>query len=129
VYNKVLRKILEWMGMWTNETIDHLIVYKGSIKNMTVPSFLKNVFRTIWEIPQKALIDMASDRQHFIDQSQSFNIYLQDPDMEKLTKIHFYGWKKGLKTGSYYVRSRSSISSSNVTVDPSKEKPCESCSA
>jgi len=129
VYNKVLRKILEWMGMWTNETIDHLIVYKGSIKNMTVPLFLKNVFRTIWEIPQKALIDMASDRQHFIDQSQSFNIYLQDPDMEKLTKIHFYGWKKGLKTGSYYVRSRSSISSSNVTVDPSKEKPCDSCSA
>lgn len=131
VCNQMMRKMFGWLGIWNNDTIDSLIIFKGSVKNLRIPDFLKNVLRTVWEIPQKSLIDMAADRQHFIDQSQSFNIYLQDADMEKLTKIHFYGWKKGLKTGSYYVRSRASISSQNFTVDPLKEKEkiCDSCSA
>jgi ribonucleoside-diphosphate reductase alpha subunit len=131
VCNTVLRKLFEWMHMWNNDTIDHLVIFKGSVQKLALPPFLKSIFRTVWELPQKTLIDMAADRQMFIDQSQSFNIYLQDPNMEKLTKIHFYGWKKGLKTGSYYVRSRSSLSSQNFTIDPLKEKEklCDVCSA
>jgi ribonucleoside-diphosphate reductase subunit M1 len=130
VCNSFMRSDLEALSRWDNDTIEHLIVHKGSIQNMQqVPTFMKTLYRTVWEIPQKSLIDMAADRQFFIDQSQSFNIYLNEPNMEKLTKIHFYGWKKGLKTGSYYIRSRSVISSQNVTVDPLKEKECEACSA
>ena len=75
---------------------------------------------------------MASDRQYFIDQSQSMNIYLNNPSIELLTKIHFYGWKKGLKTGSYYIRSRSLTKSQNFFLDAKKEQElqeCENCSA
>ena len=130
VCNQTLRKVLGWMDLWNNDTLENLVIFKGSVKNLPIPAFLKAVFRTVWEISQKSLIDMAADRQYFIDQSQSFNIYLQDADRDKLTKVHFYGWKKGLKTGSYYVRTRPSISSQNFTIDPLKEKAaCESCSA
>lgn len=129
VCNPFLREDLEVLGQWDDETIDHLIIKKGSIQELQVGVTLKQLYRTVWEIPQKSLIDMAADRQMFIDQSQSFNIYLNEPDMDKLTKIHFYGWKRGLKTGSYYVRSRAAISSQNVTIDPSKEEACQSCSA
>lgn len=135
VCNEHLRSDLEVLGKWTNDTIEHLILHKGSIQQLQVPHVMKHLYRTVWEIPQKSLIDMAAERQYFIDQSQSFNIYLNEPNMEKLTKIHFYGWKKGLKTGSYYIRSRSVISSQNVTIDPVREKEillsgaCESCSA
>ena len=129
VCNPFLREDLEALGEWSNDTIEHLIVRKGSVQDLPIPSDLKQIYRTVWEIPQKSLIDMAADRQMFIDQSQSFNVYLNEPTMDKLTKIHFYGWKKGLKTGSYYVRSRAAISSQNVTIDPMKEKSCESCSA
>jgi ribonucleoside-diphosphate reductase subunit M1 len=131
ICNEYLRNDLEVIGKWNNDTIEHLIIHKGSIQQLNVPNTMKQLYRTVWEIPQKALIDMAAERQYFIDQSQSFNIYLNEPNMDKLTKIHFYGWKKGLKTGSYYIRSRSVISSQNVTIDPTKEKEiaCESCSA
>lgn len=128
VCNAFLREDLEVLGYWNNQTMDHLIIKKGSVQELPISATLKDLYRTVWEIPQKSLIDMAADRQMFIDQSQSFNIYLNEPNMDKLTKIHFYGWKKGLKTGSYYVRSRAAISSQNVTVDPLKEE-CTSCSA
>ena len=128
VCNHTLRRFLQWIGRWDNDMIEKLIIFKGSVQSLDVP--LKPVFRTVWEISQKSLIEMAADRQFFIDQSQSFNLYLQDADVEKLNKMHFYGWKKGLKTGSYYVRSRASLSSQNFTIDPLKEKEtCESCSA
>jgi ribonucleoside-diphosphate reductase subunit M1 len=131
VCNHMLRRFLQWIGRWDNDMIEKLIIFKGSVQSLDIP--LKPVFRTVWEISQKSLIDMAADRQFFIDQSQSFNLYLQDADMEKLNKMHFYGWKKGLKTGSYYVRSRASLSSQNFTIDPLKEKEeketCLSCSA
>ena len=85
----------------------------------------------MWEIPQKHCLDMASDRQRFIDQSQSMNIYLTNPSIDILTKIIFYGWKKQLKTGNYYVRTRALTSSQNFFLDAEKEekyKACESCS-
>ena len=131
VCNQMLRRLLDWMGRWDNEVIENLVLFKGSVQHLPkFPAPLKEVFRTVWEIPQKSLINMAADRQLFIDQSQSFNIYLQDAKPETLGKIHFYGWKKGLKTGSYYVRTRAPISSQNFTIDPLKEKEiCDSCSA
>lgn len=131
IFNKYLVQDLRDIGMWNQETIDHLIVHRGSIqKFLALPHSLRQVYRTAWEIPQKSLIDMAYQRQWFIDQSQSFNLFVAEPTMDKLTKIHFYGWKNGLKTGSYYIRTKPQHFSQNFTVDPTKEdKICVSCSA
>lgn len=135
VVNKSLRRVLMDMNMWGEKIITNLILNKGSVSQMEISNQLKEVYRTVWEIPQKSLIDMAADRQRFIDQSQSFNIYMAKPDMNVLTKIHFYGWKKQLKTGCYYLRTRSVTSSQSFTIDPTIEKnsggggsECESCS-
>lgn len=131
IFNKYLVQDLRDIGLWNQETIDHLIVHRGSIQNfMALPSSIRQVYRTAWEIPQKSLIDMAYQRQWFIDQSQSFNLFVAEPTMDKLTKIHFYGWKNGLKTGSYYIRTKPQHFSQNFTVDPTKEdKMCVTCSA
>lgn len=132
IFNKYLVQDLHDIGMWNQETIDHLIVHRGSIQKFAaLPYSLRQVYRTAWEIPQKSLIDMAYQRQWFIDQSQSFNLFVADPTMDKLTKIHFYGWKNGLKTGSYYIRTKPQHFSQNFTIDPTKEedKTCLTCSA
>jgi ribonucleoside-diphosphate reductase alpha subunit len=130
VYNPHLLQDLKDMEMWNQYTVDHLIVQKGSVQSMTdIPETLRQIYKTAWEIPQKALLDLAADRQHFIDQSQSLNIFVAEPSLDKLTKIHFYGWKAGLKTGSYYIRTKPQHFSQNFTVDPSTEKQCLSCSA
>ena len=81
---------------------------------------LKNLYKTVWEIKQKDIIDMAADRGAFIDQSQSLNIFIQDPNFAKLTSMHFYAWKKGLKTGMYYLRSKAATSAIQFTVEKSK---------
>lgn len=130
IFNRYLMEDLKTLGIWNQDTIDYLIVQRGSVVNFApLPTFLRKIYRTAWEIPQKSLIDMASERQWFIDQSQSFNLFVADPSFDKLTKMHFYGWKKGLKTGSYYVRTKPQNFSQNVTIDPSKEQSCSSCSA
>jgi len=133
IINSSLKNILIGTNLWNEQIIDHLILNKGSVQSIKeLPMTIKNVFKTVWEMSSKILIDMASTRQYFIDQSQSFNLYLSKPDMNILNKIHFYGWKKQLKTGSYYLRTRSALSSQNFTIDPNHEKSetiCESCSA
>ncbi len=133
VMNRLLQDILYGIHLWDDEMHQRLLFDKGSVqKNERIPKFLKSIFRTVWEIPQKHCIEMAADRQRFVDQSQSMNIYLTNPSIDLLTKIHFYGWKKGLKTGSYYIRSRSASSSQNFSIDAEKEKlyqECENCSA
>lgn len=130
VINKYLRKFLTHTNLWNEDYIHSLGVTKGSVQMLDLPLSIKNVFKTVWEIPQKNLIEMAADRQMFIDQSQSLNIYLSKADPSILTKIHFYGWKKQLKTGCYYLRTRAAISSQNFAIDPSKEKDiCISCSS
>lgn len=133
VMNRILQDILYGIHLWDDDMHERLLFDKGSVqKNDRIPKFLKNIFRTVWEIPQKHCIEMASDRQRFVDQSQSMNIYLTNPSIDLLTKIHFYGWKKGLKTGSYYIRSRSISNSQNFCIDAQKEKEyqeCENCSA
>merc|ERR1712172_360074 len=81
------------------------------------PAKLKAIYKTVWEISQKQLINLAADRGHFIDQSQSFNIHMNNPNFGKLTSMHFYGWKKGLKTGMYYLRTKAATDAIKFTVD------------
>lgn len=132
IMNRILQRILKGTELWNKEMHELLIFHKGSIQNIQgIPRFLKDIFRTVWEIPQKHCIDMASERQRFIDQSQSMNIYLTNPSIDILTKIIFYGWKKQLKTGCYYVRTRAMTTSQNFYLDAQQEekfKTCESCS-
>jgi ribonucleoside-diphosphate reductase alpha subunit len=129
VMNRYMIRDLKTLGMWNQDMIDHLIYYKGSIQNRKdIPHVLRELYKTCWEISPKILIDLASDRQKFIDQSQSFNLFVDNISVDKLNQLHFYGWKKKLKTGSYYIRSRAKVSSQNFTIDPEKEQ-CIACSA
>ena len=106
------------LGLWTHEIKNKIIANNGSVQSLTdLPKSIKNLYKTVWEIPQKTLIDMAVGRAPFIDQSQSLNVYLADPSYGKLTSLHFYTWKKGLKTGMYYMRSRPAAEAIKFTVD------------
>jgi ribonucleoside-diphosphate reductase alpha subunit len=132
VMNRNMQKILKGIDLWDKDMHQRLIYDKGSVqRNSRIPNFLKEIYRTVWEIPQKHCIEMASERQRFIDQSQSMNIYLTDPSIEHVTKILFHGWRNKLKTGCYYVRTRSLSSTQNFSLDATTEKTydCENCSA
>lgn len=82
------------------------VAANGSVQDLDIPENLKALYKTVWEIKQRVLVDMAADRGAYIDQSQSFNVFMSDPNFGKLTSLHFYAWKKGLKTGMYYLRTR-----------------------
>lgn len=125
ICNHLLRRDLQAIGLWNEDMMDRLIATQGSIASFPVPKYLKDIYRTVWEISQRSLIDMAIDRQYFIDQSQSLNIFVSEPSLDLLTKIHFYGWKNGLKTGCYYIRARAPVSSINYTIS----NECTACSA
>lgn len=128
VVNRFLRDDLRRMGRWNRETVDRLLVDKGSVQSWSdLSADLRQVYRTVWEISPKSLLDMAHERHFFIDQSQSLNVFLASTSLEKLSKMHFYAWKKGLKTGCYYVRVKPIVSSPHVTVNA--ETTCTSCSA
>lgn len=114
--NKHLIRDLQAIGKWSPETKTEIIRNGGSIQTLNIPDKLKAVYRTVWEIPQKSLIEMAADRGAYIDQSQSLNIFMEDPTSAKLTSMHFYGWRKGLKTGMYYLRTRPKAKPQQVTV-------------
>jgi len=123
VVNKHLVKDLEKLGLWSPAMKTEIIRHGGSVQNIPeIPDELKAVYRTVWEIPQKSLIDMAADRGPYIDQSQSLNIFMEDPTVAKLSSCHFYSWKKGLKTGLYYLRTRPKAKPIQVTV-PVAQKP------
>merc|ERR1712087_52176 len=112
-----LRDLIK-LGIWTPLLKDKLIAANGSVQKLEeVPDDLKAIYKTVWEISQKQLINMAADRGHFIDQSQSFNIHMNNPNFGKLTSMHFYGWKKGLKTGMYYLRTKAATDAIKFTVD------------
>jgi ribonucleoside-diphosphate reductase alpha chain len=101
---------------------DAIIGNNGSVTGLPqVPEDIQRVFKTVWEIKQKTLIDMAADRGPYICQSQSLNLFLGDPDYRKLTSMHFYAWRKGLKTGIYYLRTRAVASAQKFTVEPVKQ--------
>jgi len=117
INSHLLRELIK-QGIWTPLLKDKLIAANGSVQNLSeVPDKLKAVYKTVWEIPQRKLIDMAAERGHFIDQSQSFNIHMKAPNFGKLTSMHFYGWKKGLKTGMYYLRTKAATDAIKFTVD------------
>ena len=118
VVNKYLLKDLVAIGLWSSELKTKIIVNNGSIQNIAeVPQDIKDLYKTVWEIKQRTLIDMAADRGAFICQSQSLNLFLQDVDFSKLTSMHFYGWKKGLKTGMYYLRTKAAADAIKFTVE------------
>lgn len=105
-------------GLWNEQMRNLIIANNGSVNNISnVPKDLQELYRTVWEIPQRALIDMAADRGAFIDQSHSLNIFIGEPNYGKLTSMHFYGWKRGLKTGMYYLRTRPAVDAIKFTVD------------
>jgi ribonucleoside-diphosphate reductase alpha chain len=121
VVNKHLMKDLIRLGLWTDGMKNRLIAANGSVQNMPdIPQNLKDLYKTVWEISQKVIIDMAADRGAYVCQSQSMNLFLQEPNFGKLTSMHFYAWKKGLKTGIYYLRSKAASSAIQFTVDKSQ---------
>jgi ribonucleotide reductase alpha subunit len=118
VVNQHLLRDLMARGLWTAVIRNQIIAHNGSVQNIPeIPDDLKALYRTSWELKQRSLIDMAADRGAFIDQSQSFNVFQQDPNYAKLSSMHFYGWKKGLKTGMYYLRTKAASDAIKFTVD------------
>jgi ribonucleoside-diphosphate reductase alpha chain len=123
VVNKHLLTDLIELGLWDDRMKNELISANGSVQGIKrIPGHIKELYRTVWEIPQKAIIDMAADRGAFICQSQSLNIHLQDANFAKLTSMHFYAWKKGLKTGMYYLRTKSATDAIKFTVEKYEEQ-------
>ena len=114
-----------------------LIEHRGSVQHIPgIPAHIKKVFRTVWEISQRSIIDMAADRAIYIDQSQSLNLHIEDPSPAVLTSVHFHTWSKGLKTGQYYLRTQPKTKAIQFTVATKrqkimeeKESECVMCSA
>jgi ribonucleoside-diphosphate reductase alpha chain len=118
VVNKHLLKDLVKLGLWNDSMKNKLISANGSVQDIReIPQHIKDLYKTVWEIKQKTIIDMAADRGAFICQSQSLNIHIQDPNFGKLTSMHFYAWKKGLKTGMYYLRTKAAADAIKFTVE------------
>ena len=121
VVNKHLLEDLVEMDLWDNNMKEEIMRANGSIQHIDkIPQDLKELYKTVWEMSMKDIIDMARHRGYFIDQSQSLNLFMQDADYAKLTSMHFYGWKSGLKTGMYYLRTKSAVNAIQFTL--SKEK-------
>jgi len=114
--NRHLVRDLQKLNLWNPQIKNEIVRAGGSVQALEIPSNLKDIYRTIWEIPQKSIIDMAADRGAYIDQSQSLNIFMENPSLAKLSSMHLYGWKKGLKTGMYYLRTRAKAKPIQVTV-------------
>ena len=121
VVNKHLMKDLIALGLWDDTMKNKLIAANGSVQNIPeIPQRIKDLYKTVWEISQKLIIEMAADRGAYTCQSQSMNIHIQDPNFGKMTSMHFYAWKLGLKTGMYYLRSKAATDAIKFTVDKSK---------
>lgn len=123
VVNHHLLRDLTEADLWDEEMKNLIIHNNGSIQNIeSIPTEIRDLYKTVWEISVKTTIQMAADRGAFIDQSQSFNIHVAEPNYGKLTSIHFYSWKMGLKTGMYYLRTKPAANAIQFTVDKSKVK-------
>jgi ribonucleoside-diphosphate reductase alpha subunit len=126
VVNKHLVDHLKNVGLWSKEMKDLMVKAGGSIQNIVdIPDDIKKLYKTVWEISQKCIIDMAADRGRFIDQSQSMNLFMESPTMSKLSSMHMYAWKQGLKTGMYYLRSKAKARPIQFSLEPD----CVACSA
>ena len=136
--NKHLVKTLKKYALWTNDIVNSIIYNKGSVQQLDIPNEIKDVYKTAWEISQKSILDMSADRGAYICQSQSLNIFIDDADPKKINSVHMYGHSLGLKTGSYYIRTKPVLSSQNFSMDYSveqklknekNEEPCLNCSS
>jgi len=133
VVNKYLMRELIEMGQWNEKIKNNIIANKGSIQQLTMlPEHMRNKYKIVWEMPMRHLIDMSADRGAYICQSQSLNLWLEDPTYSILTSMHLYSWKKGLKTGIYYLRRKAKHRAQQFTIEPEAKETheiCESCSA
>ena len=138
VVNKYLMNELLELGQWNEQIKNNIIANQGSIQQLTnLPEHIRNKYKIVWEIPMKHLIDMSADRGAFICQSQSLNLWMEDPVYNKLTSMHFYAWSQGLKTGIYYLRRKAKHQAQQFTIEPEKktmvseqeDEICEMCSA
>jgi ribonucleoside-diphosphate reductase alpha chain len=121
IVNKHLMRDLVEIGVWDEDMKNELIAANGSVQDIDrIPQNIKDLYKTVWEMSQRTIIDMAADRGAFICQSQSLNLFISDPNFGKLTSMHFYAWKKGLKTGMYYLRSKAASDAIKFTVDKEK---------
>lgn len=135
--NKYLMNDLIQLGLWNEDLKNNIILNKGSIAHLTsIPEYIRNKYKVVWEIPMKHLIDMSADRGAYICQSQSLNLWMEDPTYNKLTSMHLYSFKKGLKTAIYYLRRKAKHTAQQFTIEPDKptnnmeeDHICESCSA
>ena len=128
VINKYLINDLISRGLWNKEMKDTIILHEGSVQNIAeIGDDLKAIYKTVWEIKQRNIIDMSADRGRYICQTQSLNIFMEEPDFQKLSSMHFYGHSKGLKTGSYYLRTRPKAKTQQFTIDPEFAKKKRIC--
>ena len=140
--NKYLMKDLLKLDLWNEKMKNNIIANSGSIQHLDmIPVDIRDKYKTVWEIPMRNLIDMAADRGAYICQSQSLNLWLEEPNYSNLTSMHFYSWSKGLKTGIYYLRRRARHQAQQFTIEPEKiennnnnlgeveDEICEMCSA
>lgn len=120
--NSLINK-LTILGLWNTEMKQRVMFHRGSIQNIAgIPKYIKNLYKTVWEISKKHMITMSADRGAFVCQSQSFNIYMDNFNMDTMTMVHMFGWKQGLKTGSYYIRTRAAANAQTFTIDPKIEE-------
>jgi ribonucleoside-diphosphate reductase alpha chain len=125
--NKHLLEDLVNLGLWNEDMKQELMQANGSIQKIKgIPEDIKELYKTVWEMSMKDIIDMSRHRGYFIDQSQSLNLFMEGATMAKLTSMHFYGWKSGLKTGMYYLRTKSAVDAIKFTLDNEKTTKSES---
>jgi ribonucleotide reductase alpha subunit len=126
------------LDMWSEKIKNMIIANNGSVQNIEgIPLEIREKYKTVWELPMRSIIDMAADRGAFVCQSQSLNLWLEDPNYSNLTSMHFHSWSKGLKTGMYYLRRRARHQAQQFTIEPEKKQTniaeedevCEMCSA
>merc|ERR1719159_1274800 len=120
--NRHLLRDLIARKLWNEELRTQLVAHNGSVQALDLPADIKELYKTVWEIKQKIVIDMAADRGAYIDQSQSLNIHMTDCTTAKLSSMHFHGWQSGLKTGMYYLRTKAAAEAIKFTVDVASAK-------
>ena len=121
VVNKHLLEDLVKRGLWTEDLKQQLMRNNGSVQDLDIPQDLKELYKTVWEMSMKDIIDMSRHRGYFIDQSQSLNLFMQDANYAKLTSMHFYAWQSGLKTGMYYLRTKAAVDAIKFTLNNDKK--------
>lgn len=109
------------LGLWNETLKQELMRENGSVQNLNIPQHLKDLYKTVWEMSMKDIIDMSRQRGYFVDQSQSLNLFMQNANYSKLTSMHFYAWQSGLKTGMYYLRTKAAVDAIKFTLNNDKK--------